>query len=187
NEVAGAAKEIVAITRTLEFARHAESAIPAGLDVPNETPHPNFFVVDFGICTDGARLVPRLIELQAFPSLFGFQLLLLHCMRSAYPAIPRDWTSSFSGIKDEAYLDILRRTIIGDSKPENVILLEIEPEKQKTRVDFAATKTLLGVRPVCLTSITRHGRQLFYDRDGKETPIDRIYNRVIFDELLRRK
>src|SRR5437870_11935596 len=68
NDVVGAAVEIVAITRTPKFARHAQSAIPAGLEVPNETPHPNFFVVDFGICTEGGRLVPRLIELQAFPS-----------------------------------------------------------------------------------------------------------------------
>jgi hypothetical protein len=130
--------------------------------------------------------VPRLIELQAFPSLFGFQLLILHCYRAAYPAIPRDWTSSFGGINDEAYLDILRRTIIGDAKPENVILLEIEPEKQKTRIDFAATETLLGIRPVCLTKLRKRGRQLFYERDGAEMRVERIYNRVIFDELIRR-
>src|SRR5947207_12736836 len=94
DEVVGAANEIVAKTRSPEFARHAAGAIPSGLEVPNETIHPNFLVVDFGICTEGDRLTPRLIELQAFPSLFGFQLLLLGCMRKAYPAIPRHWTSS---------------------------------------------------------------------------------------------
>ena len=187
DEVVQAATEIVALTRTSEFASHARSAIPAGLEVPNETPHPNFLVVDFGICAQDGRLTPRLIELQAFPSLFGFQLLFLHCARKAYPAIPSDWTSSFGGIKDETYLDLLRRTILADSKPENVILLEIEPEKQKTRVDFAATETLLGIRSVCVTKIKKRGRELFYDRDGTETRIERIYNRVIFDELLRRQ
>src|SRR5439155_11246497 len=135
---------------------------------------------------DGHRLVPRLIELQAFPSLFAFQFLLLGCMRKAYPAIPRNWTSSFGGIKDEQYIDILRRTILADSKSENVILLEIEPEKQKTRIDFAATELLLGIRSVCVTNVRKRGRQLFYDRDGTETRIERIYNRVIFDELERR-
>jgi len=130
--------------------------------------------------------VPRLIELQAFPSLYGFQLLLLGCMRKAYPAIPRNWTSSFGGIKDPDYLALLRRTIVGDTNPENVILLEIEPEKQKTRIDFAATETLLGIRSVCLTKLKKRGRQLFYDRDGCEARVDRIYNRVIFDELIRR-
>jgi hypothetical protein len=186
DEVVGAAREIVALTQTLEFARHSASAIPRGLEVPRESAHPNFLVVDFGICTDVDRLVPRLIELQAFPSLFGFQLLILHCMRKAFPAIPRDWTSSFGGIKDDAYVALLRRTIIADAKPENVVLLEIEPEKQKTRIDFAATETILGIRSVCLTKVKKKGRQLFYERDGQETRIERIYNRVIFDELIRR-
>src|SRR5439155_12606213 len=156
------------------------------LEVPNESAHPNFYVVDCAICADGERLVPRLIELQAFRSLFGFQLLLVGCIRKAYPVIPRTWTSSFGGIKDEAYLDLLRRTIIADSGSENVVLLEIEPEKQKTRIDFAATETLLGIRSVCVTKIKKRGRQLFYDRDGREVRIERIYNRVIFDELTQR-
>ena len=186
DEVTRAAHAIVDLTRTPEFARHAASAIPKGLEVPHESAHPNFLVIDFGICAEGDRLVPRLIELQAFPSLFGFQLLVLHCMRKAYPVIPRNWTSSFGGIKDEAYLDLLQRTIIADSGPDNVVLLEIEPERQKTRVDFAATERLLRIRPVCVTQIKKRGRQLFYDHDGREVRIERIYNRVIFDELIRR-
>jgi len=186
DEVVRAANAIADLTHTAEFAQHARGAIPKGLEVPNESAHPNFLIIDFGICAEGERLVPRLIELQAFPSLFGFQLLILHCMRKAYPAIPRNWTSSFGGIKDEEYIDILRQTIVADANPENVILLELEPEKQKTRVDFAATETLLGVQPVCLTKIKKHGRRLFYERDGREVRIDRIYNRVIFDELIRR-
>ena len=186
NTVTRAAHAIVDLTRTPEFARHAASAIPNGLEVPNESARPNFLVVDFAICAEGERFVPRLIELQAFPSLFGFQLLLLQCMRKAYPAIPRNWTSSFGGIKDEAYLELLRRTILASSDPENAVLLEIEPKEQKTRVDFAATETLLGIRPVCLTKIEKRGRQLFYNRDGREVRIERIYNRVIFDELIRR-
>jgi hypothetical protein len=186
DEVTRAANEIIALTRTPEFAKHAASAAPKALEVPNESGHPNFHVVDFAICAEGDRLVPRLIELQAFPSLFGFQLLLLGCIRKAYPVIPRQWTSSFGGIKDEAYLDLLRRTIIAESDPENVILLEIEPEKQKTRVDFAATEKLLGIRSVCVTKIRKRERQLFYERDGREVRIERIYNRVIFDELIRR-
>ena len=185
-EVTHAANEIVAATRTPEFAKHAASAIPKGLEVPNESAHPNFLLIDFAICAEGDRLFPRLIELQAFPSVFGFQLLLLHCIRQAYPVVPRDWTSSFGGIKDEAYLDLLRGTIIADSPTENVVLLEIEPEKQKTRIDFAATETLLDIRPVCVTKIKKRGRQLFYDRDGREVRIERIYNRVIFDELSHR-
>ena len=184
--VVRAAKGIVDLTQTPEFRSHAVSAVPSGLEVPNESAHPNFLVIDFAICAEGNRLVPRLIELQAFPSLFGFQLLLLGCIRKTYPAIPRNWTSSFGGIKDAAYLDLLRRTIFASSDPENVVLLEIEPDKQKTRIDFAATEKLLGVRSVCLTKTKKRGRQLFYNHDGRQVRIERIYNRVIFDELIRR-
>src|SRR5437867_2722598 len=186
DEVTRAANEIIAITRTPEFAKHAAATVPAELEVPNESAHPNFHVVDFAICAEDDRLVPRLIELQAFPSLFGFQLLLLGCIRKAYPAIPRNWTSSFGGIKDEAYLALLQRTILAESDAKNVVLLDIEPEKQKTRVDFAATEKLLGIRPVCVTKVKKHSRQLFYDLDGREVRIERIYNRVIFDELSQR-
>jgi hypothetical protein len=186
DEVTRAAKEIAALTQTAEFVEHSRTAIPPGMEVPNESAHPNFLVVDFGICEEGNRLVPRLIELQAFPSLYCFQLLELHCLRKVYPAIPRNWTSSFGGIKDEDYRKLLRRTILADAQPQNVVLLEIEPEKQKTRVDFACTESLLGVRSVCVTEVRKRGRQLFYERDGREVRIERIYNRVIFDELLRR-
>jgi hypothetical protein len=185
-EITNAATTIMDRLRTDEFTRHAADAIPTGLEVPNETPHPNFLAIDFGICDVDGRLTPRLIELQAFPSLYAFQLFFLGCLRKAFPAIPRNWTSSFGGLKDEAYLELLRSVIVGDSNPESVILLEIEPEKQKTRIDFACTETLLAVRPVCLTKIRKRGAQLFFDRDGREVRIERIYNRVIFDELIRR-
>src|SRR5215472_3999959 len=186
DEAVYAANEIAAQTQTPEFAMHAASAIPPGLEVPNESPHPEFLIVDLAVCEEGHRLAPRLIEMQAFPSLFAFQFLLLGCMRKAFPAVPQNWTSSFGGIRDEQYLDILRRTILGNSRPENVILLEIEPEKQKTRIDFSATELLVGIRSVCVTKIKKRGRKLFYERDGTETRVERIYNRVIFDELERR-
>jgi hypothetical protein len=186
DEATRAADEIVAATRTPEFAKHAALAIPKGMEVPNESAHPNFLLVDFAICAEENRLVPRLIELQAFPSLFGFQLLLLDCIRKSYAVIPRNWTSSFGGIKDDAYLELLRRTIIAESPIESVVLLDIDPEKQKTRMDFAATETFLGIRPVCVTKIKERGRRLFYDRHGRDVRIERIYNRVIFDELSHR-
>src|SRR5437763_11690371 len=185
-ETVYAANEIAAQTMTPEFGKHSASAIPPGLEVPNESKHPEFLIVDLAVCEEDGRLLPRLIEMQAFPSLYGFQFMLLGCMRKAYPAIPQNWTSSFGGIRDEQYLEILRRTVLGDSKPENVILLEIEPDKQKTRIDFSATELLLGIQSVCVTEIKKRGHQLFYDRNGSEPLVERIYNRVIFDELERR-
>lgn len=186
DEAVAAALAIQRQTQSAEFKRHADSAIPPGKAVPNESSHPNFLIVDLGICLEDGRLVPRLIELQAFPSLFAFQFMLLGCIRRAFPAIPANWTSAFGGLHDYQYLELLRRTIIGDAKPENVILLEIEPEKQKTRIDFACTEVLLGIRSVCLTKLRKKGRELFYEHEGREVRITRIYNRVIFDELERR-
>src|SRR4051812_14420663 len=185
-EVARAAEEIVAQTRTGEFARHAQTAIPPGLEVRDETPHPIFLQVDFAVCEEDGRLTPRLIELQGFPSLYAFQIFLLRCMRLAFPAIPPEVHSFFGGLDEHSYTELLRQVILGDADPENVVLLEIEPEKQNTRIDFACTETLLGVAPVSLTDVTRRGTELFYNRDGREVRIERIYNRVIFDELLRR-
>ena len=188
-EVTGAGWEIVNQLRTPEFTQHAQAAIPPGLEVPDETPHPLFIQVDFGICEDPAvsgKLTPRLIELQGFPSLYAFQPFVMRCLRAAFPAIPADWQPFFSGLDESGYNGLLRQVILGSHAPENVVLLEIDPDKQKTRIDFACTETLLGVRPVNITDVVRRGRELFYQRDGREVRIERIYNRLIFDELLRR-
>jgi len=186
-ETAAAAQSLIAQLRTPEFAQHAETAIPPGLEVPGRTPHPTFLQVDFAICDDGSGgLTPRLIELQGFPSLYAFQPMLLRCMRAAYPVIPATWTSYFGGLDDAEYIQLLRRLMIADEEPENVALLEIEPEKQNTRIDFACTESMLGIRPVCATTIRKRGRKLFYKREDREVEIRRIYNRVIFDELTRR-
>ena len=186
DEAIAAAWAIQRQTQTPEFLRHAASAIPAGKAVPNESLHPEFLIIDLGICLEEGRLVPRLIELQAFPSLYAFQFMLLGCMRRTFRAIPANWTSAFGGLHDYDYIALLRHTILGDTNRENVILLEIEPEKQKTRIDFACTEALLGIRSVCLTKLRKKGRQLFYEHEGREVRIERIYNRVIFDELERR-
>ncbi len=186
-EIVAAARELVAQVQKPGFRAHAEDAIPPKLVVPNENPHPLFVQVDFAICeSEDGRLTPRLIELQGFPSLYSYQLFFYRCLRATFPDIPPNWTPFFSGLDEHSYLALLRSVIVGDADPEQVILLEIEPERQKTRIDFAASKSGLGVQPVCLTNIRKRGRQLFYEHDGHEIRIERVYNRVIFDELLRR-
>ena len=84
------------------------------------------------------------------------------------------------------YLADLRRAILGDCLPENVVLLEITPDQQKTRIDFACTHAMLGIKPLCVTKVLKRGKQLFYGSGGREVRIERIFNRVIFDELLRK-
>jgi uncharacterized protein (UPF0248 family) len=91
-----------------------------------------------------------------------------------------------SGLDLPGYKELLGRAILGGHDPENVILLEIDPQNQKTLADFILTERMLGVRAVCITAIRKEGRRLFYERDGRHIPIHRIYNRAIVDELERR-
>lgn len=155
-------------------------AIPANCNVPNDTQKPHFIAIDFGICQDeSGNAVPQLIELQAFPSLFGFQKLCEEVITEVYPFL-NELKNSLP--KDE-YIEKLKQVIVGNENPENVILLEIFPEKQKTLIDFVLTEQYLGIKTVCLTKIKKEGKKLFYENDGKLVPIKRIYNRVIFDEL----
>lgn len=155
-------------------------AVPANCKVPNDTQNPHFLTIDFGICQDqNGEIIPQLIELQAFPSLFAFQKLFEEVITQVYPFL-NDLKKSVS---HQEYVDKLKAVIVGDENPENVILLEIYPEKQKTAVDFVMTEKLLGIKTVCLTKIKKEGKKLFYEKEGKLIPVNRIYNRIIFDEL----
>ncbi|MFC4164209.1 hypothetical protein ACFOWU_11110 [Epilithonimonas zeae] len=155
-------------------------AIPANCNVPNDTQKPHFVAIDFGICQDeNGNVIPQLIELQAFPSLFGFQKLFEEVITEVYPFL-NELKNSLP--KDE-YIKKIKQVIVGNENPENVILLEIYPEKQKTAIDFVLTEQYLGIKTVCLTKIKKEGKKLFYENEGKLIQINRIYNRVIFDEL----
>jgi hypothetical protein len=182
-----AADDIVRQLGTPEFRRHAATAIPAGLAVPAETPWPHFLAVDFALCHDASgRVLPQLIELQGFPTVACWQVLLARAYRKHFPAVPAEFTPYFGGLDEAGYLAALRTAMVGGCDPAETVLLEITPEQQKTRIDFACTRALLGVRPVCVTQVRKRGRQLFHVVDGREVPIRRIFNRVIFDELLRK-
>lgn len=156
------------------------AAVPENCKVPNDTAKPHFLAIDFGICkNENGDIVPQLIELQAFPTLYAFQKEYDDTVTEVYPFLKE--VKNPPSEKD--YIKILKDVIVGDEAPENVILLEIYPEKQKTAIDFALTEKYIGIKTVCLTKIIKEGKKLFYDNDGKKTPIHRIYNRVIFDEL----
>ena len=178
-----AGESIIDVVVAPDFVQKTKNAIPAGQHVPNENKHSSFLAIDFAICKDEAgNLIPQLIELQGFPSIFAFQRHVAETYRKHFN-IPSDWSTYFGVTSTAAYAEALRRVLLGDEAPEQVILLEIFPEKQKTRIDFAVTEHLTGVRAVCLTKILKEGRQLFYERDGVKTRIRRIYNRLIFDDL----
>ncbi|MCK6690934.1 MAG: hypothetical protein L6Q97_02400 [Thermoanaerobaculia bacterium] len=187
NKLLQGVEDISAVLTRPDFRQISESAIPPHLRVPNEDEHAIFLQYDFGICRDAkGDLTPQLIELQGFPSLYFYQHLLAQAYRRHYD-IPADFHHLFSGIDREGYLELLHDIIIGEEKPENVILLEVEPEKQNTRIDFWGTRKYLGLKVLCLSKIKKEGRDLYYlDEEDRRVPIHRIYNRIIFDELEKR-
>jgi hypothetical protein len=182
-----AVDDILQVVAQPDFRHQSEAAIPPHLRVPNEDDRPIFIQLDFGICRDEqGELVPQLIELQGFPSLYFYQHLLAKAYRLHFE-VPEDFHHLFSGLDADSYLELLREVIVGDSRPENVVLLEVEPEKQNTRIDFWGTRKYLGIKVLCLSQVKRSGRDLYYlDEQGRRVTIERIYNRIIFDELERR-
>lgn len=164
----------------------SEASIPAEFRVPHEDPHPMFIQVDFGLIRDTrGRLQPRLVELQGFPSLYAYQPELARQYRRAY-GLEDDLCLYLSGLDEAGYNKLVYEAIVGSHDPENVVLMEIEPQQQKTYPDFALTERLCGIRSVCITSVEKEGRHLYYRENGRRIPIHRIYNRVIIDELLRK-
>ncbi|MFZ2325036.1 MAG: hypothetical protein WAV89_15245 [Ignavibacteriaceae bacterium] len=186
SELIKACDDIVFQVQQPEFLRRSEFAIPEYLKVPNDFGHPPFLQIDFAITKSDDKFFPKLIELQAFPSLYGYQVYLNDVIRRHFD-IPVGFNNYFSSFNKTSYQSLLTKLIVGKHSPKNVILLEIEPEKQKTRIDFAATEELTGITTVCLSKIKKRGKKLFYFKDGKEIEVKRIYNRVIFDELERKQ
>ncbi len=186
NELIKAGEEILGQIQTKEFLDKSHAAIPPNLSVPNEDAHPIFLQIDFGITqNETGEIIPQLIELQGFPSLYAYQAFLDEKLRNHF-YIPENYATYYNGYNSISYKELLTKTLIGTSDPENVVLLEIEPEKQKTRIDFYLTEQYSKVKTVCLTKIIKRGKKLFYKNDGLEIPIERIYNRVIFDELFKK-
>ncbi|MBK6938275.1 MAG: hypothetical protein IPH18_16520 [Chitinophagaceae bacterium] len=165
------------------FKELTAKAIPQHLQVPGDEKHSHFIAFDFGICiNDAGEYEPQLIEMQGFPSLFAYEVLLDDVFRNHFP-MPENFSCYLSGHNRQSYVQLLKEIIIGSHPPENVILLEIFPEKQKTKIDFRCTEEYLGIKAVCLTELIKEGCQLYYINNGTKIAIKRIYNRVIFDEL----
>ena len=183
DQLISACESIIDVISTSEYAAQSKKAIPPHLSVPGEDAHPHCIAFDFGVCiNDIGELEPQLIEMQGFPSLFAWQVLLPE-VHAKYLFQPEDLSVYLNGYNRETYIDLLKKIIIADEDPENVILLEILPHQQKTRVDFYATEELIGIQTVCLTEIIKEGKDLYYSKDGKKTKVKRIFNRVIFDDL----
>ncbi len=167
------------------YLSQSDRAVPANYFAPAETPHPTFIQTDFAVTRDvNGKLTPKLIELQGCASLHMFQLRLSQAYQKYFDVQEK---YLLSDLDEKKYVELLRRTICGQHSPEEVVLMEIEPERQKTRSDFTFTEQQFGVKAVDISQIIKRGKQLFYLKNGKEIQIRRIYNRVIVDELIQKK
>ena len=175
--------DVIKLIQQKDFKKLTEKSLELNQKVPNEDEHTTFLAIDFGICEENGVVVPKLIEVQGFPSLYNYQFNLYEKFKNHYPFL-KDLTPFFNDVTSQEYLKILEEIICNNHPKENVILLEIEPEKQNTKIDFYYCRRDLGIPIVCVTEILKKGKELFYKNEkGEEIRVKRIYNRVIFDEL----
>jgi len=179
-------KELIHLLDGLEYRKASFASIPPEFNVPHEGPHPLFIQVDFGLVRDkSGKLQPKLVELQGFPSLYAYQAMLSQVYMEVF-GLDANLKYLLGGLDWDGYKKLLGRALVGDHDPKNVILMEIDPQYQKTLPDFLLTERLLGIKTVAITDIRKVGSFLFYEKDGERIPIRRIYNRAIVDELMRK-
>ena len=183
-----ACEDIIDIIVAPNFKALTERSIPDDVKVPGDEEHAECMVFDFGICENAAgQYEPQLIEMQGFPTLYAFQAFQSE-IATAYAELPANYSSYLNGYSKESYIQLLKDIIIGQDNLNEVILLEIYPDQQKTRIDFDATKQLIGVKTVCLTKLKADGKTLYYEKEnGEKQIVKRIFNRLIFDDLQQQK
>jgi len=182
-KVLDACESIVDVIVRPDFRDMTKAAIPAEVWMPGENEYSDFIAFDFGICTDDeGNYTPQLIEMQGFPTLFAYQVLHTEITRKHFPP-PPGYDAYLNGYNKETYVELLKKVLLGNQETEQVILLEVYPDVQKTRIDFRCTKDYTGIETVCITQLKADGKDLYYERDGRRIDIKRIYNRVIFDDL----
>jgi len=180
-------QQVIDLIKSDDFPQRTNKALELNTKVPNEDAHTSFLAIDFGICEEDGKVIPKLIEVQGFPSLYNYQYVLYDKFKKYYPFL-EEMTPFINGISPAEYLSIIETAICNQHPKENVILLEIEPEKQNTKIDFYYCQRDIGIPIVCVTELIKRGKKLFYkNENGLEIEVKRIYNRVIFDELEARK
>ena len=182
-QLISAGQEIIDLIKQPDFKTRTRSAIPEQWYVPGENDHPHFLTFDFGITeNEQGELVPKLIEMQGFPSLYGFQSILAKTYKENFE-LPDHLTPYFEGMREAEYLDLLKEVILGNHQLHEVALMDTDALNQKTAVDFLLTRQLLGIKILSLTDIIQEGKNLFYNENGNKIQLKRIYNRLIFDEI----
>ena len=195
-----------------EYLDSAHALIPEGYRIAGHSAHPHFLTADFALVSaaeelqiggtaeaggaksdagqneEGFRkLVPRLVEIQAFPSVFAYQAILNRAYSDVF-AIDQTLGAFLGGLTEAGFWEMLQKTVLGTYRSENVVLLEVDPMHQKTLPDFLLMRERLGIPIVDIETLVPIGRKLHYKNElGELVPIHRIYNRAIADEMMARK
>jgi len=177
-----AGDDICAFITSKDFQTKTANAIHSVNTPPNESPLPECIVMDFAISQDSEqKIIPKLIELQGFPSLFAFEVIHDQAFRKHFD-IPNGYATYLNKYDSASYLAHLERIIKG-TENKHTVLLELFPHQQKTKIDFYYTQHFFDIPIVCVSEIYTIGNKLFYKRNNHTYPIERIYNRVVWDEL----
>ena len=178
-----AGEEIIALIKQDNFKELTQKSIPTEWNVPNETAHPHFLTFDYGLCKDEkGEVTPMLIEMQGFPSLYGFQSHLAKTYKEEFE-LDKNLSPYFNGLDETSYFNLLREVLIGDYQAHEVALMDIDASNQKTAIDFLVTAKKIGIKILSLSDIKQIEKQLFYEENGNQIQLKRIYNRLIFDEI----
>ena len=178
-----AGEEMIALIKQPNFKELTKNSIPKDWNVPNENDHPHFLTFDFGLCKDEAgEISPMLIEMQGFPSLYGFQTHIAQNYKTVY-GLENKLSPFFNDLTEEDYFTLLKEVILGNCNPKEVVLMDVDAHNQKTVVDFIVTANKIGIKILALADIIKEGKNLYYLENGEKLQIKRIYNRLIFDEV----
>jgi hypothetical protein len=171
-----------------DYLKASAEAIPMAYRFAGCGKHPHFMTADFGLVREAdGRLSPRIVELQAFPSVFGYQTVLCDEYRHVYH-LDSSLDFLLGDLSDEAFWALMGRVILNGHDPKNVVLTEVDPWHQKTLADFLVTADRLKIQIIDIAQLVPVGNKLHYrDADGALVPIHRIYNRAIVDELIAKK
>ena len=170
------------VIQSSSFQKMTEPALKNIPHFPKESPLPKCLIMDFAIAiNEQNEIVPALIELQGFPSLFAFEILQYKCLQNSY-SLPEGYSPFLNDYDERKYLQHLKSILT--TPHQHTVLLDIHPHQQKTKIDFYCTEQYFGIPIVCITEIFTEGKTLYYKKNNKKIKIDRIYNRIVLDELI---
>jgi len=98
--------QVISFIQKENFKRLTNRSLELNHKVPNEDEHTSFLAIDFGICEEDGAVIPKLIEVQGFPSLYNYQVNLYDKFKNHYPFL-KNLTPFINDIETPEYLTIL--------------------------------------------------------------------------------